>query len=87
MAIKFGERPVWPSSAETINSKTFIDIIKGVFGYNGIQRRRMDTVMLQDNAPVHRSKEATASFSACGLRNIFIRANLPDLNLIEYFFA
>ncbi|BHF63499.1 hypothetical protein SprV_0200649100 [Sparganum proliferum] len=57
IAIKFGERPVWRSTAETINSKVFIDIVKDAFGYNGIHRRRMDTVMLQDNAHVHGSKE------------------------------
>ncbi|BHF83064.1 Bis(5'-adenosyl)-triphosphatase enpp4 [Sparganum proliferum] len=57
MAIKFGERPIWRSTVETINSKVFVDIVKDAFGYNGIHRRRMDTVMLQDNAPVHRSKE------------------------------
>lgn len=57
MAIKFGERPVWRSTSDTINSKVFIAIVKDAFGYNGISRRRMDTVILQDNAPVHRSKE------------------------------
>ncbi|BHF79273.1 hypothetical protein SprV_0602239300 [Sparganum proliferum] len=57
MAMKFGERPIWRSTLETINSKVFIDIVKDAFGYKGIHRRQMDTVMLQDNAPVHRSKE------------------------------
>nr|VZI46959.1 unnamed protein product [Spirometra erinaceieuropaei] len=57
MAIKFGGRPVWRSTAKTINSKVFIDIVKDAFGYNGVYRRRMDTVALQDNAPTHHSKE------------------------------
>nr|VZH95102.1 unnamed protein product [Spirometra erinaceieuropaei] len=83
MAIKFGERPSWRSTVETINSKVFIDIVKDVFGYKGIHRRRLDTEMLQDNALVHRSKETTASLSDCGLRNIFIPANSLDLNPIE----
>nr|VZI54117.1 unnamed protein product [Spirometra erinaceieuropaei] len=67
MAIKFGERLVWSSTAKTINSKVFIGIVKDAFGYNGIHRRRMDTVMLQDNAPIHRSIEGAASLSASGL--------------------
>ncbi|BHF62823.1 hypothetical protein SprV_0200580900 [Sparganum proliferum] len=51
ITIKLGERPLWCSTAETINSKVFIDIVKNAFGYNGVYRRRMDTEMLQDNAP------------------------------------
>nr|VZI08529.1 unnamed protein product [Spirometra erinaceieuropaei] len=60
MAIKFGERPVWRSTSDTINSKVFIAIVKDAFGYNGISRRRMDTVILHDNAPFHCSNELTA---------------------------
>nr|VZI33612.1 unnamed protein product [Spirometra erinaceieuropaei] len=65
MAIKFGERPVWRSTSDTINSKVFIAIVKDAFGYNGISRRRMDTVILQDNAPVHRSKERKGNRQVC----------------------
>nr|VZI35421.1 unnamed protein product [Spirometra erinaceieuropaei] len=86
-AIKFGERPVWRSTSDTINSKVFIAIVKDAFGYNGMSRRRMDTVILQDNAPVHRSKETTTTLSAIGLQSIFIPANSPDLNPIENLFG
>ncbi|BHF58618.1 hypothetical protein SprV_0100157100 [Sparganum proliferum] len=47
----------------------------------------MDTVMLHDNAPVHRSKETTTTLSAIGLQSIFIPANSPDLNPIENLFG
>nr|VZI42774.1 unnamed protein product [Spirometra erinaceieuropaei] len=87
MAIKFGERPVWRSTSDTINSKVFIAIVKDAFGYNDISRRRMDTVILQDNAPVHRSKETATTLSAIGLQSIFIPANSPDLNPIENLFG
>ncbi|BHF77962.1 hypothetical protein SprV_0602107200 [Sparganum proliferum] len=78
MAIKFGGRPIWRSTVETINSKVFTDIVKDAFGYTDIHRRRMDTAILQDNAPVRCSKENTASLSACGLR-IISYANLVSL--------
>ncbi|BHF66734.1 hypothetical protein SprV_0200975600 [Sparganum proliferum] len=47
----------------------------------------MDTVMLQDNAPVHRSKKTTASPSACDLQSIFIPANNLAVNAIENLFV
>nr|VZH95938.1 unnamed protein product [Spirometra erinaceieuropaei] len=86
MAIKFGERPVWRSTIDTINNKVFIATVKDAFGYNGISRRQMDTVILHDNAPVHRSIETTTTLSAIGLQTIFIPANSLDLNPIENLF-
>ncbi|BHF78237.1 hypothetical protein SprV_0602134900 [Sparganum proliferum] len=87
MAIKFGERPVWRSTTDTINRKVFVNIVRDVFDYNDICRRRLDTIILHDNAPVHRRKETTASLSACGLQSIFIPVNGPDLHPIENHFA
>nr|VZI42981.1 unnamed protein product [Spirometra erinaceieuropaei] len=87
MTIKFGEWPVWLSTSDTINSKVFIAIVKDAFGYNGISRRRMDTVILHDNASVYRSKKKTTSLYALGLQSIFIPANSPDLNPIENLFG
>ncbi|BHF74390.1 hypothetical protein SprV_0501747600 [Sparganum proliferum] len=87
MAIKFREQPVWRSTTDTINSKVFVNIVRGVFDYNDIHGHRLDIIILHDNAPVHRPKETTASPSACELRSIFISANSPDLNPIGNLFA
>ncbi|BHF75462.1 hypothetical protein SprV_0501855800 [Sparganum proliferum] len=64
----------------------FVNIVRDVFDDNEIHRRRLDAIILHDNAPVHRSKE-TVSISACGRQSIFIPANCPDLNSIENLFA
>nr|VZI24246.1 unnamed protein product [Spirometra erinaceieuropaei] len=77
MAIKFCERPVWRSTSDTINSKVFIAIVKGAFGYNGISRRRMDTVILHDNAPVHRSRETTTTSPQLASNPISSRPTVP----------
>nr|VZI43222.1 unnamed protein product [Spirometra erinaceieuropaei] len=58
-----------------------------IYIHNEIYRRRLDTIILHDNAPVHRSRETTASLSACGLQSIFSPANSPDLNPTENLFA
>nr|VZI11284.1 unnamed protein product [Spirometra erinaceieuropaei] len=43
MEAEFGERPVWRSTADTINSKVFANIVKEVFDQSDMHRRPLDT--------------------------------------------